>query len=518
MTRKLLLYKKSDFYKFRDAKKDHLTDIISITKYINNTNLIDSHSNLDMVDISSLSEINNRQYNAEQLIYSFDDEVEFVCEDMKWQNMSYDFRHIFTESEYVFEETNFRAAPINKREILGNNRTLYFYEQKYFFSFEHQQQLKGFIIQSVSKFISQPSLIEAIDPSKVIIDLSCLGEYVGPQSVAEGVVYNLSDDTIYICEETHREKLEFKLRLLFNSFFLVNDSNLWDEAYFANNDQQFVAESLSKHKRIVDLDENELKEFFHNFNDKLFGHSKFKDDFEEYVRTFKLFNRLGEHKILSLFLMGDSGVGKTEVARSIFECLNGKKSLAKINFGNYSNEFSLSSLIGSARGYIGSEDGEIFMKVRDTDVGILLIDEFEKSNTSLFNYFLEVLESGKMTSSLGEEIDLNGFIIVFTSNISAEDYKKTISPELRSRFDYKCKFTALSIEDKTKYVEFRAKGIIKNIFKEENYESYLNLSNYLKFYVDVSNYKNMRDINKQIKKVFLKYISSNNIEETDSAY
>ena len=62
--------------------------------------------------------------------------------------------------------------------------------------------------------------------------------------------------------------------------------------------------------------------------------------------------------------MGDSGVGKTEVARTIFSCLKGKKNFAKINFGNYSSEFSLSSLIGASRGYIGSEDGEIFMKIR----------------------------------------------------------------------------------------------------------------------------------------------------------
>lgn len=75
--------------------------------------------------------------------------------------------------------------------------------------------------------------------------------------------------------------------------------------------------------------------------------------------------------------MGESGVGKTEVARTIYNCLGGKKKLAKVNFGNYSSEFSLSSLIGSARGYIGSEDGEIFIRVRDTDIGIILIDEFE---------------------------------------------------------------------------------------------------------------------------------------------
>ena len=72
-----------------------------------------------------------------------------------------------------------------------------------------------------------------------------------------------------------------------------------------------------------------------------------------------------------------------------------------------------------------------------------LIDEFEKSNAALFNYFLDVLESGKMVSSQAEEIDINGFIIIFTSNIPKEQFASAISPELRSRFDYKCHFTYL---------------------------------------------------------------------------
>ena len=101
--------------------------------------------------------------------------------------------------------------------------------------------------------------------------------------------------------------------------------------------------------------------------------------------------------------------------------------LQKVNFGNYSNEFSLSSLIGSARGYVGSDDGEIFIRVRNTDVGVILIDEFEKSNATLFNFFLDVLESGKMVSSQADELDINGFIIVFTSNISKEDFPNRIS-------------------------------------------------------------------------------------------
>ena len=248
-----------------------------------------------------------------------------------------------------------------------------------------------------------------------------------------------------------------------------------------------------------------------NFKEQLYGHDKFKDDFTELIRNFRVFNKLGEHKILSLFLMGESGVGKTEVARILHKCLGGKKKLAKVNFGNYSSEFSLSSLIGSARGYIGSEDGEIFINVRDTDVGIILIDEFEKSNATLFNYFLDVLESGKIISSLADEIDLNGFIIVFTSNISKEDFPNRISPELRSRFDYKGKFTLLYEEDKQKFVEFRVKSIIRKYNAEFDNKIDENEFEYFLSKIDVDKFNNMRDLNKKIKKTFVDYVSEKDL-------
>ncbi|RZF62938.1 ATP-dependent Clp protease ATP-binding subunit [Sphingobacterium corticibacterium] len=348
--------------------------------------------------------------------------------------------------------------------------------------------------------------MESFQYESVIIDVSCLVEYNRFQSLAEDVVYKLPYQTIYICDENKKAKLQYELRFIFNKFIAIQDSGLLDPTVsFASDKSVSIAK---KHKLITELEDDELSLFFEKFRNKLYGHPKFKDDFEELVKSFRVFNKIGEHKILSLFLMGDSGVGKTEVARAIFNCLGGSKRLAKINFGNYSNEFSLSSLIGSARGYIGSDDGEIFMKVRDTDIGVLLIDEFEKSNATLFNYFLDVLESGKMTSSLGDEIDLNGFIVVFTSNISKEDFPKRISPELRSRFDYKCMFTLLRSQDKRKYLEFRTKSIIKKISSDQNEDLEVHLLEYFNKCIDVGKYQNMRDLNKEIKKVFVKFLET----------
>lgn len=77
--------------------------------------------------------------------------------------------------------------------------------------------------------------------------------------------------------------------------------------------------------------------------------------------------------------------------------------MIKINFGNYSDENALSSLIGSPRGYIGSNKGELSEKILKSKSKIILIDEFEKASKPVFNFFLELLEDGAFTDSLGRE-------------------------------------------------------------------------------------------------------------------
>jgi len=383
---------------------------------------------------------------------------------------------------------------------------LLFFERDDFYAFKELKKTEGYEIISITDFIKDNNLAEDFDCNSHIVDLSILSTYNQLQYVGEEIIRLFDNDTIFIADKKHEDIFKYELRYCFLEFKDV--AFIIPKSYSGESSQKKQLENVNKkHKKIIDLTEEELSVFLNRFREALYGHEKFKDDFTELINTFRIFNKLGEHKILSLFILGESGVGKTEVARTIYRCFDGKKKLAKVNFGNYSSEFSLSSLIGSSRGYIGSDDGEIFIRVRDTDIGVILIDEFEKSNAALFNYFLDVLESGKIVSSLAEEIDLNGFIIVFTSNINKEDFPQRISPELRSRFDYKGQFTLLYDKDKEKYVEFRVKNIAKKVNLEFNKELPDNLHEYFLNQIDVSKFTNMRDLNKKIKRVFLDYIS-----------
>ena len=153
-----------------------------------------------------------------------------------------------------------------------------------------------------------------------------------------------------------------------------------------------------------------------------------------------------------MLLFGPSGVGKTETARILSDLLVPGQPLPKINFGNYSSKDSLNSLIGSLRGYIGSEEGELTLKIEASESGAILIDEFEKANPAVWNLFLDLLENGHFTDSQGAVHDLNSYTIVFTSNDPWETLQDKLPPELLSRFSLKTKFAALNVEDKQEFV------------------------------------------------------------------
>jgi ATP-dependent Clp protease ATP-binding subunit ClpC len=389
---------------------------------------------------------------------------------------------------------------MKKKEIL-------FFENIQFSRYKKSRIDEGYEIISITKYLQNFENVSEIDECTEIVDITSLGSINDLQYNAERLFPFFSSSVIFIANKKYKELFSHELRYCFEEF---NDIEYTNEESAVNNQFTVIGSDKDKfsHRKITDLSEEEIIEFCNLFSKQLYGHEKFKDDFSELLRNFRIFNKIGEHKILSLFLMGDSGVGKTEVARAIHKCLGGKKKLAKINFGNYSSDNSLNSLIGSPRGYIGSEEGEIFIRVKNSDVGLILIDEFEKSNSTLFNYFLDVLENGKMVSSLAEEIDLNGFIIIFTSNINKENFVQAISPELRSRFDYKGYFTLLYSKDKLKFVEFRINSIIYKFNK--NFPTHLTneIKEVLAQQIDVDKFSNMRDLNNEIKRKFVDYIAA----------
>jgi ATP-dependent Clp protease ATP-binding subunit ClpC len=123
----------------------------------------------------------------------------------------------------------------------------------------------------------------------------------------------------------------------------------------------------------------------------------------------------------SFMFLGPTGVGKTETVKALAEYMFGETdSMIRIDMSEYQEKFNVSRLIGAPPGYVGHEDGgQLTEAVRRKPYSVVLFDEIEKAHPDVFNTLLQVLDEGRLTDSLGREIDFTNTVIVMTSNVGA---------------------------------------------------------------------------------------------------
>lgn len=278
----------------------------------------------------------------------------------------------------------------------------------------------------------------------------------------------------------------------FDLFPLIFGGELYIDDYIDEN------EADDRRSKVIDI--GNVNSIYDLLSERLQGHTDFKVDFKHNLLKFSFLNIMGERKILSLLLCGDSGIGKTEFAKIVSSIMFPGESLIKINFGNYSTEGVLNSLIGSPLGYIGSEEGgELINKINMSKSKIILIDEFERATPSVFNFFYELLEDGIFTDRHGVEHNLNGYIIVFTSNMTQNQYQKHIPNSLKSRFDMVYYFIDLPMNEKVTYIHNAANNLIEKLIKE--FDVLVDIESIKHQLDDLVKYKNLRDIKRRIEDI-----------------
>ena len=162
----------------------------------------------------------------------------------------------------------------------------------------------------------------------------------------------------------------------------------------------------------------------------------------------------------SFIFLGPSGVGKTELARTLAEFLFGdEEAMVRIDMSEYMEKHSVSRLVGSPPGYIGyDEGGQLTEAVRRKPYSVLLLDEIEKAHPDVFNILLQILEDGRLTDAQGRTVDFRNSIVIMTSNIGASEIAKntglgfTIGDE-----------TGITYED----MKNRIMGELKKVFRPE---------------------------------------------------
>ena len=162
----------------------------------------------------------------------------------------------------------------------------------------------------------------------------------------------------------------------------------------------------------------------------------------------------------SFIFLGPSGVGKTELARTLAEFLFGDEdAMIQVDMSEYMEKHSVSRLVGSPPGYIGyDEGGQLTEAVRRKPYSVLLLDEIEKAHPDVFNILLQILEDGRLTDAQGRKVDFRNTIVIMTSNIGAAAISKnqTLGFSIGDE-------SGLSYED----MKERVMGELKKIFRPE---------------------------------------------------
>lgn len=331
------------------------------------------------------------------------------------------------------------------------------YRRNQFANLKAQLESDGYTYISALELDSTAKASRLCQGNQVALDVSSLLPLFDPNNnrtataaIEESILYQLPKGILFIADEAAVTGQEYNLRTLFEP---IEKSTVEGSPIAATAPANRVL------KRLIDLTPEQTAEVLNDFDRQLIGQHKFKQALRRQVNIFRLFNSIGEQPILSMLLLGPSGVGKTETARILSKKLAPDEPLPKINFGNYSSKDSLNSLIGSPRGYMGSEKGELTLKIEGSESGVVLIDEFEKADPAVWNFFLDLLESGHFTDSQGEVHDLNGYIIVFTSNTPCDELRKKFPTELLSRFNLIAKFALLNVEEKEEFIRRYIEGI-----------------------------------------------------------
>ena len=162
----------------------------------------------------------------------------------------------------------------------------------------------------------------------------------------------------------------------------------------------------------------------------------------------------------SFLFMGPTGVGKTELARTLAEFLfDDDRAMIRIDMGEYQEKHTVSRLIGSPPGYVGYEEGgQLTEAVRRRPYAVVLLDEIEKAHSDVFNVLLQVLEDGRLTDGQGRTVDFTNTVLIMTSNLQVEP-AQFFKPEFVNRIDEIVRFDHLTKDDIRQIVDVYLKRL-----------------------------------------------------------
>ena len=231
-------------------------------------------------------------------------------------------------------------------------------------------------------------------------------------------------------------------------------------------DEESVAQIISRWtnipvSKLLGSEKDKLLHLESNMKKRVMGQDKALHLVSDAIKRARAGIKDPNRPIGSFIFLGPTGVGKTEVARTLaYELFDNEKHMIRIDMSEYMESHSVARLIGSPPGYVGYDDGgQLTEAVRRNPYSIVLFDEIEKAHKDVFNILLQILDDGRITDSQGRTVDFKNTIIIMTSNLGSEyilennsnsdemvmqELKHTFRPEFLNRIDEIIIFNSLS--------------------------------------------------------------------------
>ena len=231
-------------------------------------------------------------------------------------------------------------------------------------------------------------------------------------------------------------------------------------------DEESVAQIISRWtnipvSKLVGSEKDKLLNLESNMKKRVMGQDKALHLVSDAIKRARAGIKDPNRPIGSFIFLGPTGVGKTEVARTLaYELFDNEKHMIRIDMSEYMESHSVARLIGAPPGYVGYDDGgQLTEAVRRNPYSIVLFDEIEKAHKDVFNILLQILDDGRITDSQGRTVDFKNTIIIMTSNLGSEyilennsnsdemvmqELKHTFRPEFLNRIDEIIIFNSLS--------------------------------------------------------------------------
>jgi len=258
------------------------------------------------------------------------------------------------------------------------------------------------------------------------------------------------------------KELEPKTRILENSKFLKLEVGVEDIAEIVSKWTGIpVTKMLSGEKEKLLHLEDELQ-------NRIVGQAKAVQLVSDVIRMSKLGVTDQNRPLGSFLFMGNTGVGKTELGKTLAEALfDDENALVRIDMSEYMEQHSISKLIGSPPGYIGyDEGGQLTEKIRRRPYAVILFDEIEKAHPNVLNMLLQILDDGRLTDAKGRTVNFKNTIIIMTSNMAQSDIKKYLRPEFINRIDEIITFKDLNEVVIRKIVDIQLNRVHKRLAEQ----------------------------------------------------